>query len=76
MLSLSVPDYPGWEAQLNGEPVEIIRAYAALMAIEVPAGQHRITLTFAPLTYAVGAVISALTWLGAALLWLSALRRS
>ena len=40
VLSIALPEYPGWEARLNGEPVEIIRAYAALMALEVPAGQH------------------------------------
>ena len=75
VLSISLPDYPGWQARLNGQPVEIIRAYAALMALEVPAGQHRITLTFAPTTYALGAGISGLTWLFLALLALLSLRR-
>ena len=75
VLSISLPDYPGWQARLNGESVDIIRAYAALMALEVPAGQHSITLTFASTTYALGAGISALTWLFLALLALLSLRR-
>ena len=67
ILSLSLPHYPGWEAHLNGEPSEIIRAYAGLSAVEIPAGQHRLTLVFAPPTYAIGAFISLATWLGLAL---------
>ena len=67
ILSLSLPHYPGWEAHLNGKPSEIIRAYAGLSAVEIPAGQHRLTLVFAPPTYAIGAFISLATWLGLAL---------
>lgn len=67
ILSLSLPHYPGWEAQLNGKPSKIIRAYAGLSAVEIPAGQHRLALIFAPPTYTIGAVISLATWLGLAL---------
>ncbi len=76
VLSVSLPDYPGWQARLNDEPIEIIRAYAALMALEIPAGQHTISLTFAPSSYALGLAISLLTWLCLALLALLSLRRS
>ncbi|MCY3574678.1 MAG: YfhO family protein [Chloroflexi bacterium] len=75
VLSVSLPDYVGWRARINDEPTEIIRAYAALMALEIPAGQHIITLSFAPTSYALGAAISALTWLCLCLLWLAGLRR-
>ena len=64
ILSLSLPHYPGWQARLNGDPIEIIRAYAGLIAVEVPSGQHTLSLTFAPVTYAIGGFISLLTWLG------------
>lgn len=67
ILSLSLPHYPGWEAQLNGKPSKIIRAYAGLSAVEIPAGQHRLALIFAPPTYTIGALISLATWLGLAL---------
>lgn len=67
ILSLSLPDYPGWKAQLDGEPVRILRVYAGLSAVEVPAGSHTLTLKFAPDTYMIGAIISAVTWLGLAL---------
>jgi hypothetical protein len=61
MLSLAYPDYPGWEATLDGQPVPILRAYGALTAIEVPAGKHEVMLTYNPLSYRVGSVISGVT---------------
>ena len=73
ILSLSLPDYPGWQAWLDGQPVRIIRAYASLMAVEIPSGAHTLVLTFAPASYAIGAIISVLTWLALALLFLRAL---
>ncbi len=75
ILSLSLPHYPGWRARLNEKPTEILRAYAGLTAIEVPAGQHRLSLEFAPLSYAIGALISLVAWLGLALFALATVWR-
>ncbi len=75
ILSLSLPHYPGWNARLNGAATPVLRAYAGLSAVEIPAGEHRLTLAFAPASYAVGAAISAISWLGLALAAVSALRR-
>lgn len=47
--------YPvGWEATIDGEPVEILRANYVLRALELPAGQHEIIFTFKPDSYYVG----------------------
>jgi hypothetical protein len=62
VLSLAQPDYPGWQATLDGKSVEILRAYGALSAVVVPAGDHTIRLIYDPLTYRIGAVISLVTW--------------
>ena len=75
ILSLSLPHYPGWEARLNNDPIDIIRAYASLIAVEIPAGEHRLELQFAPRSYAIGGAISLATWLGLALLGFAALWR-
>lgn len=75
ILSLSMPHYPGWEARLNGSPIPIIRAYAGLIALEIPAGQHSLSLAFAPSSYAIGALASLVAWLGLALLFLATLWR-
>ncbi len=42
--------YPGWTATIDGTPVDIVQADYILRAIEVPAGQHEIVLTFKPQT--------------------------
>ncbi|MFO7323275.1 MAG: YfhO family protein [Chloroflexota bacterium] len=62
ILSLAHPYYPGWAATLNGEPVEIMRAYGALSAIAVPAGEHRIALVYDPFSFRAGALVSAAGW--------------
>lgn len=62
ILSLAHPDYPGWQAAVDGESVEILRAYGALTAVAVPAGEHEIRFVYDPLSYRVGAFFSLLTW--------------
>ncbi|WP_372918834.1 YfhO family protein [Salegentibacter sp.] len=39
---------PGWQAYLDGEPVEHFRVNYVLRAMEVPAGNHEITFRFEP----------------------------
>ncbi|MCA9893404.1 MAG: YfhO family protein [Anaerolineae bacterium] len=62
ILSLAQIDYPGWEATLDDEPIEIRRAYGALMAFEIPAGTHQLELVYNPASYRIGAIISQVTW--------------
>ena len=75
ILSLAHPDYKGWNAALNDESVDIIRAYAGLSAIEIPAGNHQLDLYFVPMTYTIGALWSLLTWVGLGLFTLVAIFR-
>jgi len=60
-LFLSDPFYPGWQAEMDGEPVPILRANYAFRAVAVPAGTHRVTMTFRPASWYVGLGISAFT---------------
>lgn len=62
VLSLAHPGYPGWQATVDGQPADILRAYGALSAVVVPAGDHTVRFTYDPLTYRAGALISLVTW--------------
>ena len=41
--------HPWWTATVDGQSTPILRANVLFRAIEVPAGRHRVTLTFTPL---------------------------
>ena len=46
---LSEVHYPvGWTATVDGNEVELVRANALLMALEVPSGMHEVQLSFEP----------------------------
>ena len=51
----------GWQAYIDGEPVEHIRVNYALRGMKVPSGQHRISFIFDPAIYHIGSVISLLS---------------
>jgi len=53
--------YPGWNARIDGEPAEILPANLFMRAVPVPAGRHRVEMTYAPRSFRNGAVISAAT---------------
>ena len=40
--------YPGWQATLDGKPIEILHADAAIRGVAVPAGAHRIEMRYRP----------------------------
>jgi len=60
LLILSETYYPGWQATIDGQPVPLLRADFILRAVPIPAGKHTIELTFRPLSFTIGAIISGL----------------
>jgi hypothetical protein len=48
LLVLRDPYYPGWFAEIDGEPVSIQRVEALFRGIDVPPGRHRVLFYFAP----------------------------
>ena len=68
-LILTDTYYPGWQATVDGQPVEIFRANLNFRAVAVPPGEHVIVFEYRPRSFQVGAWISglALVALGAGL---------
>jgi hypothetical protein len=52
--------YPGWQATVNGQPVELFQANVLFRAVPVPAGEHLIEFEFRPRSLQWGALVSGL----------------
>lgn len=48
----------GWQAYLDGQPVDFVRVNYALRGMKVPAGEHTIVFEFKPKAFYTGEVIS------------------
>jgi hypothetical protein len=70
-LVLSDAWYPGWEATIDGEPVEVIKADLLFRAVELEAGSHEVTFSYLPRTLSLGAWMSALGLVAGAVIGLA-----
>jgi hypothetical protein len=46
--------YPGWTVRVDGAEREILRTNIGIRAIEIPRGEHRVTMRFAPASLKLG----------------------
>jgi hypothetical protein len=68
-LVLTDQFYPGWEALVDGEKVEIFRANYLFRSVALSAGRHEIVFRYRPMSFRLGATLSLaglLTMFGAA----------
>lgn len=65
--------YPGWQAEVDGEPAILWRADYLFRAVHVPAGGHTVHLAYRPTSLRLGSVLAALGVLASA--WLARRRR-
>lgn len=49
---------PGWLAEVDGAPAEVLRADYAFRAVAVPAGKHRLVLRYRPRSIVVGGLVT------------------
>jgi hypothetical protein len=50
--------HPGWRADLDGQPVPILRTNHAFRGVAVPAGQHVVTMRYRPTSLYLGAALT------------------
>ena len=53
--------YPGWQAAVDGEPVELLRANYSFRAVAMDAGDHVIEMSYHPMSVWLGLVLSLCT---------------
>ena len=66
--------HPAWVARVDGERVPVLRANHAFQAVEVPAGRHRLRLTYEDRVFRWGSVLSVAASIGC-LAWMGLARR-
>lgn len=54
----SIPYEAGWQAEVDGEPVEAQAVGNAMLALSMNAGKHTVTLHYCPKGFAVGAALT------------------
>lgn len=65
-LVIADADYPGWRAEIDGQPAPVLRANYAFRAVTLPAGAHTVQLIFDPPLWRVGWLLAGLGALGLA----------
>lgn len=55
--------YEDWNASIDGEPVEVLRANHTFRAVPVPAGSHTVVFRFEPRSVTIGFAISLTLWI-------------
>lgn len=58
ILNVATTNYPGWQAVMDGKPVRIIKSNFLFVGIEVPPGEHSLSLKYRPISFTYGAIVS------------------
>jgi uncharacterized membrane protein YfhO len=56
--------FPGWRAEVDGRPAEVLEVYGALRGVVAGAGTHNIEFRYRPWSAATGAAMSASALIG------------
>jgi len=70
--------YPGWKAEVDGHPAEILRVNYLQRGVPLPEGEHHVKLVFLPRSWLIGITVSSTAWtillLACLLLWIRRLK--
>ena len=61
LVASSVPRWPGWKVERNGQSVDPIRVNGAFLGFAVPRGEWDVRVWYDPWTFRLGVIISVLT---------------
>jgi hypothetical protein len=75
LIATSIPAWPGWRGEIGGAAIEPILYNHAFFAWRIPAGSNRLTLRYMPDGFRLGALVSAMTAVLAAVILFRAARR-
>lgn len=67
VLVLAEAYHPGWQANLDGRPVSVLRADGAFRGVIVPPGRHEVVFRFRPASVSLGGAVSLAAMLGLAI---------
>lgn len=70
LLVINQSPVPGWQATLDGKPVQRYRVNAVAQGVHVPAGKHRIVLRYRPIGFSIGGAVTAVACLAWLLGWI------
>ncbi len=65
-IVISETAWKGWKARVDTRPVPVVRANIAFLAVQVPAGRHRLDLIYRPRSWVIGGIVSLVALLGIA----------
>jgi hypothetical protein len=60
-LVLSDAWYPGWEARVDGEPAEVLKANGMFRAVAVPPGEHEVVFAYVSQPFRIGLAASGIS---------------
>jgi len=66
ILLLTDTYYPGWVAYVDGQRSPVYRADGVVRAVVLDRGEHKVTFKYEPLSFEIGQVISAISWMALA----------
>ncbi len=58
LLVLSQIYDPGWQASVDGQPARLLRVNGVQQGVLIPAGRHRVDVTYWPASFRLGSIIS------------------
>jgi hypothetical protein len=76
VLRLRLTNVPGWQATIDGKPVDVSPFARTMLQVRVPAGRHVVALHYWPRTFSMGIVLALCAVAGLAILLILAWIRS